>query len=114
MTATPRYDKSVREIRAWTGGTFLLELPARPTSGYVWSIVRDPGITHLAEERMQPVSAAAGAPAIQQFQFLATRAGDAKLVLEYRRPWESTPLERLEVNVIVENGSAVDTSGLRC
>lgn len=83
----------------------MLELSALATSGHTWRVVQDGGVATLAGERTSPAGAATGAPSIQEFEFRATRIGRGSLVMAYGRPWESAPLERLELTVIVRHRS---------
>ncbi|MGH2571078.1 MAG: protease inhibitor I42 family protein [bacterium] len=97
-----RYGKTGGHIRARIGETFALELPSRPTAGYVWEVSRAPEVAVLKEERMRPGGAAAGATSVQEFEFTAAHAGEGVLVVEYKRPWERTARERIEWIVVVE------------
>ncbi|MFO1070758.1 MAG: protease inhibitor I42 family protein [Geminicoccaceae bacterium] len=73
-------------------GTLVVELPARTSAGYGWSIAeQSPGLklwtapTERPEKEGQPPSG----PRIQTFTFKAVATGKATLRLELRRPWET-------------------------
>lgn len=89
-------------MRAKVGTSFVLELPALATAGYTWQVGRQPEVAALTEARIRPSGTALGAPSIQEFEFLATRPGESRLVLDYKRPWEATVSERLELDIVVE------------
>ena len=97
-----RYGKSTTEMRARIEESFVLELPARATGGYTWQLARAPETAALSDERIRPAGAALGAPSIQEFEFVATRAGESLLVMACRRPWETTVSEQLEVKIVAE------------
>lgn len=105
MESKPRYGRGASEVRVQLGASFVLELPAHATGGYMWQLARDPEVAVLREERILPAGPALGAPAVQEFEFLATRPGESRLVMEYKRPWESTLTERLELTVVVASES---------
>jgi predicted secreted protein len=98
-----RYGKSTTHIRAKIGESFVVELRALATSGYTWRVIREPGVAVLSDERIRSAGSAIGAPSIQEFEFVATRAGEGMLVMVYKRPWERTASEQLEVSVVAEH-----------
>jgi hypothetical protein len=64
----------------------------------------DPGARNCASERR---AATAGRPrdggsCIQEFEFVATRAGEGTLAMHCKREWETTVIDRLEVKVVAE------------
>ena len=95
-----RYGKSTTQIRAGIGESFVLELPALATGGYTWQLTRKPETAVLSDERIRPAGATIGASSIQEFEFVATRAGEGMLVMAYKRPWETTVSELLEVKIV--------------
>jgi predicted secreted protein len=97
-----KYQKDTTRIRARIGESFVLELPSRATSGYVWRLTRAPEVAALREERVRPAGAGLGAAWKQEFEFVATAAGEGALVLQYKRSWEAAAREELAVTIAVE------------
>jgi predicted secreted protein len=85
--------------------SFVVELAARVTAGYEWQLSQIPDVVVLSAERIQRAGPAKGAPAKQEFEFHAIRAGDGRLELEYKRSWESKVTERFELAVFVSQSS---------
>jgi len=84
----------------------VLELPALATAGYTWQVTGEPDVAVLREERLRPAGPALGAPSMQELEFSSVRPGEGRLVLECRRPWEATAAERLELTIVVWDGSS--------
>jgi predicted secreted protein len=96
-----RFDKDSGPIRARVGEPFAVELEAIPGAGYVWSLPHPPDTLPVVEATTQP-GRGIGGGARQEFIFRPTTPGSATLVIEYGRPWESAPLEKVEIPVQVE------------
>jgi predicted secreted protein len=88
--------------------SFVLELSAHATAGYEWQLSRVPDVVVLDAQRIQRASPGKGAPAMQEFEFLATRPGEGRLEMEYKRPWGSTVTERFELAVFVSGSFSRD------
>ncbi len=97
-----RYGRSTTQIQAKIGEAFVLELPVRATGGYEWQVVQAPEIARLRGARIRPGGTALGAPAIQEFEFVATHVGAGTLVMTCGRPWETAASERFEVAIVSE------------
>jgi predicted secreted protein len=97
-----RYGKSTTQIRARIGESFMVELPVLATGGYAWQLTHEPETATLSDERIRPTGAAIGGSSIQEFEFVATRAGEGTLVIVCKRPWETTVSDRLEVKIVAE------------
>lgn len=95
-----RYGRYTTRIEARVGESFALELPVLATAGYAWQIVRAPEIARLNDARTRPGGPATGGASVQDFEFIATHAGEGTLVFACSRPWETTVTERLEVTIV--------------
>ena len=106
MGSIRRFGKASTQIRVKLGESFVLELPAAATGGYTWQVASRPRVVVLREQRFLPASPARGGPSLQELEFSSVRSGEEALVLEYKRPWDTTVAERLEVGIVVEPGSS--------
>lgn len=75
---------------------FAVELVGVPTAGYVWTPAQAPAFLTRAGEATGPTSQAQNQPGFtggshwEVLMFAATAPGEGELVLEQRRPWETT------------------------
>ena len=97
-----KFGKGTTQIRVKVGDSFVLELPAAATGGYTWQLTHVPSVAVLSVERLRAAEPGAGASSIQEFEFVATRAGADILSMEYKRSWEAAAGEQLEVSIVVE------------
>jgi predicted secreted protein len=95
-----RYGRHTTRIEARVGEPFVVELPVLATAGYAWQIVRASEIARLEDARTRPGGPATGGASVQEFEFVATHAGEGTLVFTCSRPWERTVTERLEVTIV--------------
>jgi len=78
------------------GRRFAVALVGVPTAGYVWSPLAAPDFLSRAGEGGGPTTAAQNQPGFtggshwEILYFVATGPGEGQLVLEQRRPWETT------------------------
>jgi predicted secreted protein len=93
------------EVRVQLGSSFVLELPGHATGGYVWRVAQEPGVAVLRSERILPAGSAPGGPSMQEFEFVPTHLGSGTLIMELKRPWESTLMERVILTVVVASVS---------
>jgi inhibitor of cysteine peptidase len=75
------------------GGELIVALSSNVTTGFSWSLAEESGsqLELIGEPRYAPpgsTSPVAGAAGTQVYTFAAKATGSAKLVLEYRRPFE--------------------------
>jgi predicted secreted protein len=101
VESTPRYGRNTSEVRVHLDASFVLELPVHATGGYTWRVAQDPGVAILRNERVMPAGSAHGGPSMQVFEFKATNPGSGELIMELKRPWESSPTETLMLTVVV-------------
>ena len=85
-----------RTVSVPVGGRFAVELVGVPTAGYVWGVATKPAFLSDAVETSGATTRAQSQPGFtggnhwEVFTFQATAAGEGKLKLEQRRPWEKT------------------------
>ena len=78
------------------GQRFAVELVGVPTAGYVWTPAQVPAFLTRAGEASGPTTRAQSQPGFtggnhwEVLMFAATAPGSGELVLEQRRPWETT------------------------
>lgn len=70
-----------------------IELPANPTSGYLWEITNNPNQENPVEilnEGFDLHNDLVGASGNQFWTFAAKKAGNCQINFEYKQPWTST------------------------
>ena len=79
------------EVKAGVNGEFEVALPETRTAGYRW-VTAESGepILKLLSETTIPNAGAVGGTGQHVWHFRAVSAGEIKLRLEYRRPWEKS------------------------
>lgn len=87
------------------GQSLTLRLESSPTTGYGWEIVglEEQEVLTLAERSYKSDSMLLGAGGVDTFELVAATAGEADLVLVYRRAWEQdqAPLKSFFFHVTV-------------
>jgi inhibitor of cysteine peptidase len=81
---------------------FRIVVESNPTTGYSWSPKFDSKRLRLKSSSYErPTEPRPGAGGTQVFVFVPLKEGRTEVVLEYRRPWEKTPVEkrRFEIQV---------------
>jgi inhibitor of cysteine peptidase len=91
-------------VSVGVGEEFTVALPANPTTGFTWMVVRvDADVFEQVDEtEFVPDSDALGAGGTLTYHFEGRAEGTGQLVLEYRRPFENVAPEAtftLTVNV---------------
>lgn len=84
-----------------TGTSYELELPSNPSTGYRWEIDREhsAGLARIAIDELPAAHGEpdagrpprVGAPVTQRWRVHFLGLGSARLVLVYRRAWETAP-----------------------
>jgi predicted secreted protein len=84
-------------------GDLKVELAETPTSGYRWEVERAvPGVEVMGDDYLEsPGELVAGGSGLRTFRLHATAAGSYELAFVLRRPWESEPLERRHIRLVV-------------
>jgi inhibitor of cysteine peptidase len=79
-----------RQIVLRAGQELVVNLESNRSTGYGWflSEVVNPVLTSLGKPVYNRNSTLPGASGLESWRFQATKAGNEKLKLEYRRPWE--------------------------
>ncbi|MFC1570769.1 protease inhibitor I42 family protein, partial [Candidatus Omnitrophota bacterium] len=83
--------KSDKEITVVSGKILKIELESNPTTGYSWEIAGFAGsdvLGRTGKYEYKPDSDRVGSGGVQIFKFKAKEKGSAKIIFEYRRPWE--------------------------
>lgn len=89
-------EQAGQTVEVPVGQRFAVELVGVPTAGYVWAAAQTPafltagGETSGATTRAQSQPGFTGGNHWEVLIFSATAAGSGELVLEQRRPWESS------------------------
>lgn len=99
--------KGNKTVGMWKGQTLKLVFEANATTGYLWELADQDNkgvVTQVGKFRyVHKERGLVGSGGLQIFRCEGTKRGKAKLVFEYRRPWEKNvpPAERYVVRVIV-------------
>lgn len=81
-------------------------LEGNMTTGYMWEIAGFGGssvLRRMGKYEYKPDSNRIGSAGVQSFKFETKEKGDAKVIFEYRRPWEKDmqPAKRYTVKITV-------------
>ena len=73
------------------GDTVEIQLPENATAGYRWMLETiDKSVCEMiADERHGPDKIVPGAPGTHVWRLKAARAGNCRIAIAYRRPWQS-------------------------
>ncbi len=98
--------KGDKEITIKSGQFLKIELESNPTTGYSWEIAGFAGsdvLGRTGKYDYKPESDRLGSGGVQIFKFKGKEKGNAKIIFEYRRPWEKDiePVSRYTVRVTV-------------
>ena len=99
-------------ISAKVGSTFSIKIRGNPTTGYSWFLENRNNLNtsmiqalNLSEHGSADYVTDASEPGMvgvggyYYFRFSALAAGDAQLVFIHKRPWETSPIRTVTVNV---------------
>jgi inhibitor of cysteine peptidase len=87
-TSAPVVYRQGDTIEVADGDTFVIGLPANPSTGYAWSAGDDPDVVFVSS-RQVPGGSQPGASGTQELTFRATKPGMSTLELAYARSFES-------------------------
>ena len=89
-------------MAAQVGDTIRVDLPAQAGTGYVWTATVEGDILQPGRGETRP-AARPGGPTREIMTYLAMAPGAARIVLLYRRPWETTkgPARQVVLDVAV-------------
>lgn len=90
------------EIAMTTGNTLVFSLEENGTTGYQWEITGNVGnVIGVAVAHQEANGNLAGAPGSVAVRITAQNAGEANLVLRYKRSWENTFVQSFPLRVVV-------------
>ena len=97
-----------QSVQVGVNQRFAVELVGTPSAGYVWQAAQMPAFLTRAGDASGPTVAAQNRPGYaggnhwEVLMFAATGAGSGQLVLEQRRPWETTepPAHTFRVTIV--------------
>jgi predicted secreted protein len=101
-------DQDGQRVAVAVNQRFAVELVGVPTAGYIWAPARMPAFVQRAGEASGNTTAAQSQPGFaggnhwEVTMFVATQAGEGEIVMEQRRPWETTepPSDTFRVTVV--------------
>lgn len=86
------YTDSGQTISIGVNRQFVIALGSNPTTGYMWQESFDETMLELVEKIYKQGSESeqgtVGAGGVEYFRFKTLKAGQAEIVLVYKRPWE--------------------------
>jgi predicted secreted protein len=74
---------------------FLIAQEGNPTTGHKWVADFDSAILQLVHREFVARGSGIGAGGIERFRFKALAAGDTRLVMTYKRRWETIARDNL-------------------
>lgn len=96
VTTHIRAEQNGQTVNVAVGQRFAVELVGVPTAGYMWTTTQKPAFITASGEATGNTTQAQSQPGFvggnhwEVSVFTATAAGSGDLVLEQRRPWETT------------------------
>lgn len=97
----PMTEPTIRKIALRIGETLNVRLEGNPSTGYDWDAaasdedslsrvaIRDLGADHHSESAPPNAPRLVGAPVMRAWSVTAVLLGTARLIFNYRRPWET-------------------------
>jgi len=86
------YTDSGQAISIGVNQQFIIALGSNPTTGYGWQESYDETLLKLMEKTYESgeeaKKGAVGAGGVEYFRFKALKAGETKITMSYKRPWE--------------------------
>jgi len=109
--ATKVYEPGA-SIATKVGDTFVVKVPATPSTGYEWTAAANAEVTFVSSKQVAGSSTLAGAPGTQELTFRATTPGASTLTLNYARSFDpaGTPPAKTETFPVTVTGSAKGAS----
>jgi inhibitor of cysteine peptidase len=81
-----------RRVTVNYGDTLIVRLPTNPSTGYSWSVAESSPLVQFVGQSTGPGNGVPGSPTTQALTFRVVGAGNVKagrVILVYRRPWQS-------------------------
>ena len=94
-----RFDDPAQVIRVGVGQTFAIGLAGNPTTGYTWQAEVDDAYLQPLGWEFEPRGQGVGAGGQEVMQFRALQAGETKIRLRYKRPWQAEARETRHLSV---------------
>ena len=98
------YGKNNNVIKTKVGEIFSIELESNATTGYQWKESFDEKKVKLIDKKFDLPSSAIGASGKETFTFEALSEGTSTIQLDYKRPWESDSIEKVEIKLQSQKG----------
>ena len=102
-------DDNGKTVTVKVGQAVVVSLKGNPTTGFSWALAGIEGQSVALDGKVQYKENAnpegmVGVPGMFQAKFKATKLGQFKVKLEYRRPWEKDKkaVQTFEITVVVE------------
>ena len=106
VEAVKTYIDSGQAIDISVNQEFVIAIGANPTTGYDWEVSLDETILELVEKTYKPAEEAeheiVGAGGVDYFRFKALKAGEAEIIMVYKRSWEEEGIEQKVFTVNIE------------
>lgn len=91
------------KISVNAGKNFMIELKSNPTTGYKWQLaepLNERIVKLVSSDYLAPNTNLVGAGGKEIWIFKAVKKGEAKIILDYLRPWEKVKPEIMNVYLI--------------
>lgn len=95
------YRDQDQPIRAEVGERFAIELEGNPTTGYEWDLKEQGGKVRLVDRRTAVPGRALGGAGVQTLTLEPVEAGEAVILLQYKRRWDSTAAQEKSFRIHV-------------
>jgi len=86
------YTDPEQAINTGVNKEFVIALDSNPTTGYSWQENYDESMLELVKKTYKQgetaEEGAVGAGGVEYFRFKALKAGNTKVTMDYKRPWE--------------------------
>ncbi len=104
VTGGKVYGENDTNIEVKKGGTFVIQLPENPTTGYQWAIsIADDAIVKTSDDQYKPDETATdvvGSGGVRVLTFEALEKGTTSVTLSYERSWEEGSAEQTIVYTV--------------
>ena len=84
------------------GALIDVEVPAKGSTGHVWTVKSDPSEFKIVGHEKRPSSTSFGGGGTEVFTVQPLKAGNSRLVFQLGAPWKKSPTEEHELFVQCE------------
>jgi inhibitor of cysteine peptidase len=103
VAANQNYADPGKTIDAGVGDIFTISLAANPTTGYDWAFSGGGGVIQLLDKSYQADNTGVtGSGGTDCFRFKVQAKGNATLVFDYERPWETTSVDQKIFSLVAD------------